>query len=427
MAIFALQTFFHSSATSLPGKILFKISPNFLSEVQKYCKKAVITVTGTNGKTTTAGLLAEILKADKNTIVHNEKGANMLTGIATAIADTIRPLKRTDYFILESDEAYLSKLYDFLSANYLIVTNLFRDQLDRYGELNSTAEKIKSAIDKNKNLKVFLNADDPMLSSLTNYENTLYYGFNKIEYMAEITSGDSPSETANCPICDKALCYDEKHYSHIGKYHCECGYRRPEPEFSADVKIFRDYSEITLQNYTYKIDIAGIYNAYNALAAISLSLSLNVSCNTIQQGLDEYKPAFGRTEKKEINGKKVLTQLIKNPTGATEVLKSVSAYNDNSNLLIIINDNYADGRDVSWLWDTNFEILQNYQGKIVVSGIRAYDMATRLKYAQINMKNVIIEPNTKKALKKALDFTNNQQTLLILPTYTALLEMQKIK
>ncbi len=428
---FLLQTCMKSPATSLPGKLVLKTFPDFLSCAKQYCKKDIITVTGTNGKTTTTGLLAGILQANDSGVVHNQKGANMPVGIVTAIANGVRCNKQVDYFVLESDEAYLSNLYDGFKADYLLVTNLFRDQLDRYGELSTTAQKIKSAVLKNPNLKVFLNADDPMLSELNVNKNTKFFGFEKVEYCSEFAESTSPAENVNCP-CGGVYKYKKHFYSHLGHYFCACGFERPQPDYSANAKVYTDYTEVEVKNsssgetHNFTIHIPNIYNAYNALAAVSLALEVNVPVEVIQKALNAYEPMFGRAERKEIDGKHILIQLIKNPTGATEVLRTVSAFNDNSNLFIAINDNYADGRDVSWLWDTDFEMLQNYSGKIFVSGIRAYDMATRLKYALVNMENVVIEPNVKKAIKLALDETKQAETLLMMPSYTVLLDMQKI-
>lgn len=418
-----------SSGTSLPGLVSLKICPDFIKLAQKYSKNGIINVTGTNGKTTTAGLFAHILFEDKKKVIHNEKGANMLTGIASALVDGVGFGKRSDYFVLESDEAYLTKLYDNLSANYLLITNLFRDQLDRYGELDTTSKKIQEAIDKNKNLKVVLNADDPMVALLGQNNERVYFGFSDIKFMFETVDAKGPAESVVCANCGKSLNYEKRFYAHLGDYNCECGYKRASLKYDAQAMIFLDYSIINLKyngrEVNFKVKLPGLYNVYNALAAIAMALELNVSEEVIQKGLETYQSVFGRAENIVLKGKNVLVQLIKNPVGASEVLRIIGD-NKKSKLLVMLNDNYADGRDVSWIWDANFEILQNYKQKIVISGDRAYDMAVRLKYAGVEEDQFFIEKDIKKAMEKALDITSNDETLLILPTYTALLKMQNI-
>lgn len=422
-----------SAGTSFPGLVALKISKNFLSFLSKYCEKSIITITGTNGKTTTAGLFAHILKTADNSVLHNEKGANMLSGIASSLAVSYKPFSRFDYAVLESDEAYLTKLYDYIKPQYLLVTNLFRDQLDRYGELDTTAKKIQEAIDKNPSLTLFINADDPMLMELGSKNKKIYFGFDKITYNTTVANSQAPAEAVACS-CKSDLSYIERYYAHIGKYYCEnCGKKRIEPDYKAYAVINDDYSEIYLKHKKsnnekemyFKTHLVGLYNAYNALAAISCALELGISQNIIQNGLDSYKSIFGRAEKLTIDGKNILVQLIKNPTGASEVLRTVNQ-KTSSKLLIIINDNYADGRDVSWLWDADFELLHNYNNEIVISGIRAYDMAVRMKYAGFDSSKLNIKNDIEDAIKYCLNNIKKNEQLIIMPTYTALLEMQKI-
>lgn len=413
-----------SSGTSFIGMIMLKISPNFLRYTANYIKNEKIAVTGTNGKTTTAGILSHILENNNNTVIHNEKGANMLTGIANTMALSIYPFKRFDYAVLESDEAYLSKLYDYLETDFLIVTNLFRDQLDRYGELNTTAAKIQDAIDKNPDLKLILNADDPIVVNFRTKRDTepIYFGFEDIQFMDKNIESKAPMELFNCSQCGEVLKYSKRFYAQQGHYYCDCGYKRPKCDYSATAKIYNDCSELTITHgenkYELKTSLTGVYNAYNVLAAVVASLELGF--DNIQDALNNYQSVFGRCETKIIKGHKATIQLIKNPTGASEVLKTV---NLDSDILIIINDNYADGRDVSWLWDADFELLKESKKRIITSGSRAYDMATRLKYAGVQDIKVI--PNIYTAMHTITREAENDIT--ILPTYTALLEINKIK
>ena len=423
-----------SSGTSFVGMSVLKICPNFLQYCRQYIKdNGAITVTGTNGKTTTSGLLAHILEQADKSVIHNVKGANMLTGIANVFALKVFPFKRFDYAVLESDEAYLTKLYDNFCADNLIVTNLFRDQLDRYGELSTTASFIQNAIDKNKNLTLLLNADDPLVTNLSCSGNsTMYYGFEEVEICSDKHNAvsNAPTEVFNC-ICAKPLNYAKQFFAQEGHYQCfNCGYKRPEPDYKGYAKIYTDYTELVVEEkfsgkkYKFKVNLVGLYNAYNALASIAQSLKLGIEYETIKQAVLSYQSIFGRTERRSINGHPTLIQLIKNPTGASEVLKTVDL---ESNIIVAINDNYADGRDISWLWDSDFEQLKNAKKLVITSGSRAKDMALRLKYAGIDQSRITIEEDIKKAIELATESEDIKEKLTILPSYTALLKINKMK
>ena len=414
-----------SSGTSFVGMMTLKICPNFLSHCSKYIRKDIVTITGTNGKSTTSGIIAHILETANQKIIHNLKGANMLTGVANVFALTIRPFERFDFAVIESDEAYLTKLYDYMKSDYLVVTNLFRDQLDRYGELNTTASFIKNAIAKNPDLKLILNADDPLVATFDNTKYAVYYGFENVEYDCNYEhKSNAPAEAFNCP-CGEPLEYSKRFFAQEGHYYCtKCGYKRHKCDYSANVKVYNDYSEMIVNNkgidYKFIVNLAGLYNAYNALAAIAFAFEKGLNQVEIQKALDTYHAIFGRTEKRIINGNQTVIQLIKNPTGASEVLKTVDL---NSNIVVAINDNYADGRDISWLWDSDFEQLKDARQLVITSGIRANDMATRLKYAGIPQDKIIIEPN----IKKAIDIATSAGKTTILPSYTALLKINNEK
>lgn len=426
----AIKLLHRSSGTSFVGMMTLKVCPNFLAHCRKYIKNNAITISGTNGKTTTSGLVAHIFEENQNSIIHNVKGANMLTGIANVFALNIKPFKRFDYAVIESDEAYLTKLYDYFKADYLLVTNLFRDQLDRYGELSTTASFIQNAIDKNKELKLILNADDPLVTNFGKGKNAIYYGFEEVEFCSEIhnATSNAPTEVFNC-ICGKPLQYNKQFFAQEGHYYCaKCGFKRPEPNYKGYVKIYSDYSELKIRHndkdFEFKINLVGLYNAYNVLGAVACAMENGIDYQTIKKAVSTYKSIFGRAERRIINGHKTLIQLIKNPTGASEVLKTVDL---SSNIVIAINDNYADGRDISWLWDSDFEQLKNAQKLVITSGIRAKDMATRLKYAGIPQEKIIVEEDIKSAIALAAKSDNIEERITILPSYTALLKISKMK
>ena len=426
----AIKLLHRSSGTSFVGMMTLKVCPDFLAHCRKYIKNNAITISGTNGKTTTSGLVAHIFEENQNSIIHNVKGANMLTGIANVFALNIKPFKRFDYAVIESDEAYLTKLYDYFKADYLLVTNLFRDQLDRYGELSTTASFIQNAIDKNKELKLILNADDPLVTNFGKGKNAIYYGFEEVEFCSEIhnATSNAPTEVFNC-ICGKPLQYNKQFFAQEGHYYCaKCGFKRPEPNYKGYVKIYSDYSELKIRHndkdFEFKINLVGLYNAYNVLGAVACAMENGIDYQTIKKAVSTYKSIFGRAERRIINGHKTLIQLIKNPTGASEVLKTVDL---SSNIVIAINDNYADGRDISWLWDSDFEQLKNAQKLVITSGIRAKDMGTRLKYAGIPQEKIIVEEDIKSAIALAAKSDNIEERITILPSYTALLKISKMK
>lgn len=422
-----LKYFSKTSGTSLPGVIALKLDNEFLSNVSKYCNKKIITITGTNGKTTTSGMIATILNEYKQKVLHNQQGANMPQGIASALATTLKPDENPDYFVLETDEAYLEKIYSNLIADYLVVTNLFNDQTDRHGGISAIANKIKTAIEKNPNLTVILNADDVMLKPLYT-QKTITYGFDKIEINKDFNLSQQDLSTIYC-TCGQKLNFSQKFYAHLGHYKCPCGYKRPTPQVNANAKIFANKTileiEYNLKKIEISINLCGIYNAYNALAAITMALELGIDETTIQMAFNNFNSSFGRANKISINDKNLYIQMIKNPAGATEGIK-LAKEDKNSNILIAINDEYSDGRDVSWLWDVDFAILKNYNNKIIVSGKRANDIALSLKYYDFPTDKIIVEENLNSALNLALENLSKEETTYILPCYSAMAELKQI-
>ena len=411
-----------SGGTSIIGKIVLKICPDFLAHTNKYIGTK-INVTGTNGKTTTSGLVSHLLSGSGNSVINNALGANMIQGVVNALAVDLNPLKKYQYSVIESDEAFLEVIYDKFEADYLLVTNLFRDQLDRYGELATTKKFIQNGIDLKPNLTLVLNADDPLVSSFIGGREHIFYGVESVNYADGLEQNNSKTEEAfNCPKCGKPLKYEKKFYAQQGHYYCDCGYKRPEPKYKADVTLYKTHSVLNVNGDEFEVPLIGLFNAYNALGAIALCRELGIEVKDIQKNLKTFRVAFGRSEVKYLNGKRTLIQLIKNPIGANEVLKTIDL---DSNLLIIINDNYADGRDVSWLWDAEFEEVGGNKNEIVVSGTRANDMALRLKYAGIGVNKIKVISDIEKAVDYVAKSADNNIT--ILPTYTALLKLDKMK
>ena len=427
MIYLAIKILNKSSGTSFVGMVTLKICPHFLAYCREYVKYA-ITITGTNGKSTSSGILAHIIDANKCKVVHNLKGANMLTGVANMFALSGIPFKRFDYTVIESDEAYLNKVYDDFKADCLLVTNLFNDQVDRYANVSETAAYIQKAIDKNPDVQLLLNADDPVVSNFGKDKSALYFGFEDVQYCSESYQGDVDFDKYDC-VCGKPLGYTKQFLAQEGHYYCEfCGYRRPEVDFKGYAKIYADYSEIRVvykdKEYDFRVNLIGLYNAYNALAAVSNALLLNIDYEVIKNALLSYKTAFGRSEKTVINGHEALIQLIKNPAGAGEVLKTIDL---NSNILIGINNNIADGTDISWLWDTDFSRLKDAKGLLVTSGIKAKDMAKRLVDAGVSEDKIIVEEDVQKAVEIVAGSDNKDAKVTILPSYTVLMKLSRMK
>ncbi|MBY0356621.1 MAG: MurT ligase domain-containing protein [Candidatus Obscuribacterales bacterium] len=429
-AAFAIKTFGLGLASNLPGRIAEKMSPKVLSSLAAQAERGVIAVTGTNGKSTTSGLVASILQAESLKVVHNRQGANLVAGITASLVDAASFCGRVDadYCLFEIDEAALPLVAKATPISIVLVTNLFRDQLDRFGELDTTAKLIQSGIEINKSTAV-LNADDPNVAQMVATCPRLFYGIRQLA--VESTVKEELSELSYSPCCGVEYEYSRRFYGQLGHYSCPaCGKARVEPQIIADqVNVGAVKSEFLLEYGEHKLKIElplpGLFNVYNALAAAALCYAAGISAQAVQEGLCRYSTLFGRSERINLDDKTLLIQLIKNPAGASQALQAAAADKDGQ-LLIAINDNYADGRDVSWLWDAEFEQLKDKKGPFIVSGKRCYDMALRLKYAGIESGEIIVEPDLSGALDKALAELPSGKTLWLLPTYTCLLELQKI-
>lgn len=396
------------NGSTWPGHIALRVNKNFIKQTIGP-KTKVILVAGTNGKTTTSALISHIFEQNGFSIVQNKSGANLLNGAASAIIQGIRPFSSKidqDYLILEVDENNLPLVINQTNPSYIIALDLFRDQLDRYGEVYSIIKKWKNAFEKlSNNTTLILNADDPQVSYLGKNlrSKVLYFGLNEND-QGRIEHG---ADSIYCPKCQHILDYKSITFSHLGNWFCSnCEEKRPD----LNVSKFGLYP------------IPGTYNKYNTLAAILLATDQKLSEKLITEVLKFFKPAFGRQEEFEVDGKKVKIFLSKNPTSFNESLSTISDLKA-KNILIALNDRIPDGLDVSWIWDTNTSLLKNIPN-ITVSGDRVYDMALRIKYSEL--KNFRIFEDLSDAIKKSLEQTRFGETLFILPTYSAMLETRKM-
>ncbi len=407
-----------------PGHIALEINKNFIQDIHKKNPNLkIILIAGTNGKTTTAKLIQSILEKKGFRTFRNISGANLLNGIASSLVlyTTILSAINYEFAIFEVDENSLPLVLQELTPKFLVLLNLFRDQLDRYGEVNTIANKWNLAMKQlNNETMVILNADDPQIAYLGKpLKKVFYFGLN--DKKLTLNQEDHASDSTFCPECGTKLSYNFRFYSHLGDWYCtKCKLKRP--------KLDNDTSPF------YPLD--GIYNRYNTNAVVLLSKIAGIDLKIIEPSLHEFTPAFGRQEVLNVQGKRVQLFLSKNPTSFNQSLRTVSELGA-KNLLIVLNDRIPDGRDVSWIWDVDFEEYLNEKMNVHVSGDRVYDMALRLRYIQksLNTKyqpagrqGLILntEAELSKAVQLALKQTPQKNTLYILPTYSAMLEVRKI-
>ncbi|CAN5699635.1 MurT ligase domain-containing protein [soil metagenome] len=426
--------------STVPGVVARRVAPNILLDISRRLARGSLAITGTNGKTTTTRMVDGILRTAGVRAVNNSTGANLVTGVTAALVSdsNLAGSPRSEIGLFEVDEANVPGVAAEAQLKILAVLNLFRDQLDRYGELAYTGKVIASAFDNlPRDGVVVLNADDPLVASLGgSAASPVYYGVDepalgtgKLQHIADSKS---------CPICGTTLEYETVYMGHVGRYDCpNCSFRRPEPKYLASrvqlngaqgCSFLLGIPDAQLQ---VEIKLPGLYNVYNALAAAAVALEAGVDPDFVVRGLGEFGGAFGRVERVQAGDREAFLLLIKNPVGFNEILRTFVTGGESKNVLIAINDNHADGRDVSWLWDVDFEMLadaveEGRAGDIApfrVSGLRAEDMAVRLKYADLPVGPVIRDGG--EAIRAALAATPPGETLYVLPTYTAMLEIRK--
>jgi UDP-N-acetylmuramyl tripeptide synthase len=413
-------------------------------------RRGSVIITGTNGKTTTARLLSTILQDAGYRLVHNRSGANLKEGLTSAFLDAAAAVRRADIALMEVDEATVPEAVRELRPLGIVVTNFFRDQLDRYGELDTTVSLVGRGIDAVGGRGfVVLNADDPLVAALGRGRGAraLFYGIEDDRCGKPTTT--QTREQRHCLTCGRELDYSVFYYGHLGRYACPGGdFRRPTPDVRAGAVRLEGArgASFTLSvrgegEVRVAMPVPGLYNVYNGLAALAAALELGVPLTRAAASLERAGASFGRMEVIPVEGRNVLLALVKNPTGFNQVLETL--LDDGSaadgageageegprNFLIAINDRYADGTDISWLWDVDFEVLAEHGrrvGEIVVSGLRAHDMALRLKYAGVPEASVRVVPGLSEALDRALAGTAEGETLFVTPTYTAMLELRDI-
>lgn len=412
---------FNKGATTFPGKIALHIKYDLLNYLSNGVK--IICVTGTNGKTTTCALIEHALKANNLSYFINKSGANMITGVATAFimnANLFAKCKK-DYAILECDENSLPLISRYIDAEVVVVTNVFRDQLDRYGEVSYTLSKIKEGIENMPQAVLVLNGDCPLTYSLADACSNRYitYGID-----ADIGSVDL-SDNRFCPICAKELAYKSRTFAHLGNFVCpNCSYHREKPTVRVtdivDVNEFGStfFMQVNGDNKLYSISLGGVYNVYNFCSAVT---ALNVLGITDFSSMCNFSGAFGRMERFKNGSQNILLLLVKNPVGLSSCIKYVSKIQNDFDMAFSLNDKEADGTDISWIWDSSFESLKIKNASIYTLGRREYDMALRLKYDGLDVTK-IIGGEDYEALIDIIQ--SSQRDFVIFSTYTSMMNMR---
>jgi lipid II isoglutaminyl synthase (glutamine-hydrolysing) len=419
--------------TTLPGRLLLRLDPSAIARLGSGLDRGVALVSATNGKTTTAGMLAALLAANGRKPVHNRAGSNMTWGIATALLE-----QDGREGLFEVDEAWLPRVAADLDPSLIVLGNLFRDQLDRYGETELLADEWgKVVAERAGRTRFALNADDPLVADLgrdaenQRREGIVYFGID--DQSQALPELQHAFDAKHCRRCGQPYAYERAFVGHLGHYSCpNCGAGRPQPDVTATRIELHGMRGSSLHVRTpsgelaVELPLPGLYNVYNALAAITAGLQLGITLEQLGPALAETRGAFGRVETIDVGTKPVSILLIKNPAGTNEVLRTLKleAASDPLDLWIALNDRIADGRDVSWVWDADFELLAGAVRRITCAGTRAAEMALRLKYAGWPSETIAVQPEIEASLDQAV--SKAQGRLFALPTYTALLELHKV-
>jgi UDP-N-acetylmuramyl tripeptide synthase len=430
-AVLGARRLTRGGGSALPGLVAERIDPNMAGKLASQLPDGVIVITGTNGKTTTTKMITAILEAQGKFVLTNRSGSNLSRGVVSALLERSawRGRLNEDVGVFEVDEASMPAVCEQLHPSTVLVLNLFRDQLDRYGELDTTAGVIGRAIASlDASATVCLNADDPLVASLVRYADrpqVRWFGAD-LEGVLRLAH-DAASDSDHCPQCGHALDYDKVFYSHLGHYRCPSGHtERPAP----DVELTRfvahgEWSshltvDVAGDATEFELPLPGLYNGYNATGALCAMHSRGVSMKEAADALLHVTAPFGRVEHIDLDGRLVELLLVKNPTGFNQIIQTFLAEGRDTKLALVINDGFADGRDLSWLWDVAIEDIAP-PAFVLCSGVRAADMALRFKYAGVDAEWV---PEVDAAIDELLRRTEPGDVARVLANYTAMLELR---
>ncbi|HLG09609.1 MAG TPA: MurT ligase domain-containing protein [Gaiellaceae bacterium] len=413
--------------TTLPGKLLWKLDPGSVDTLAARLPHGVALISATNGKTTTTAMAARILGVDHR-LAWNRAGANLLSGIASALVSA----RGAELGLFEVDEGALSEAAARTRPRVVALSNLFRDQLDRYGELELVAERWRAAVGGLPDqTKLVLNADDPVIAGLGDARaGVLRFGLDDPCHARPALQHAADSKY--CIRCGALYQYSAAYVGHLGDYRCPaCDHSRPTLDVAARAIELRGLAasrfrlDTTAGALDVELALPGLYNVYNATAAASLALALGASLTDIRTGLETFNAAFGRFERVPAGRKTIVVLLIKNPAGANEVLRTLET-GVPPVLVLALNDAIADGQDVSWIWDVDFEPILEHVGRVVASGERAAELALRLRYGGLPGDRLEVEPSLERALDRGLELVDAGTELVVLPTYTAMLALREI-
>jgi UDP-N-acetylmuramyl tripeptide synthase len=414
--------------TTVPGKILWKLDPGAIDRLAARLPNGAAIVSATNGKTTTTAMVAEILRG-RVRLAHNSSGANLVSGVAsTLLAST-----NAELGLFEVDEGALPEVVRRVRPRAVCLANLFRDQLDRYGELELVAERWRGAVAKlDEDAALVVNGDDPQLGDLAGlHPGTTVFGLDDPHHARP--SLQHAADSKYCLRCGTPYEYAAAYVGHLGDYRCPaCGHARPPLTLAA-----RDIELHGLEGAAFTVStpegdrrielrLPGLYNVYNALAAAALARALRADLDEIASGLQRFAAAFGRFERIEASGKRILMLLIKNPAGANEAVRTLVDGAAPQLAVVALNDEIADGKDVSWIWDVDFDLLLPGLDRLIASGSRAAELALRFAYGGLAEEAIEVVPDLERALDRGLELTPRGSELVVLPTYTAMLELRRI-
>jgi lipid II isoglutaminyl synthase (glutamine-hydrolysing) len=440
-AVAALSRVRGSGATSAPGRVLLALEPRALGLLGARLARGSVLISATNGKTTTAALAASVLGRAGVSLVHNQAGANMAGGIASTLlaAAGSGGAISGELGLFEVDELWLDRIAAELHPRAIVLGNLFRDQLDRYGELETIAARWEAAVTgpPGERAALVCNADDPVLAGLGGERElaggeAIYYGVE--DDSVALAGMAHAADAKHCRRCGAPYEFEAVYLGHLGRYHCPaCSGRRPSPTVCARSVILEGVRSASFRlcvpdgEAEVRLALPGLYNVYNALAAAALGVALNIPLPHIVAGLQSTTAAFGRAETVTVAGREARILLVKNPAGANEVLRTLALEPGSHDLLGVLNDNIADGRDVSWIWDADFELLAGRLRTATCSGARAPELALRLKYAGIEPERIRVIDDLPQALQSAVRNTaEDEEPLYVLPTYTAMLALREL-
>jgi UDP-N-acetylmuramyl tripeptide synthase len=414
--------------TTVPGKLLWKVDPGAVDRLAARLPLGSAVISATNGKTTTAAMAAEILRGQIR-LAHNSSGANLVSGVASTLLDA----RGAELGLFEVDEAALPEVAARVRPRAVCLGNLFRDQLDRYGELEHVAAGWRTAVrELPAEASLVLNGDDPQVGELArDRAGAVVFGVD--DPSVARPSLQHAADSKYCVRCGSPYEYPAAYVGHLGDYRCpNCGHARPALSVVARNVRLQGLDGVAFRLQTpdgardVRLRVPGLYNVYNALAAASLAGALGASLDEVTAGLERFSAAFGRFERIAVGDRGLLMLLIKNPAGANEAVRTIVDGGAPSLAVVALNDAIADGRDVSWIWDVDFEPLLANLGRLVATGDRAAELALRFKYAGMDGDAIEVIPSLERALDRGLELTPAGDELIVLPTYTAMLALRKI-